>query len=277
MLRKTILSVTGVDHGNGDLVAAATLAQQGDSHLNAIVIGCVPPPPISDLSGHTYSTYSFDWEREDARLKVRVAELRDHLSSQGLEGNIQPVYCLNGDVDEEVALRAAYADLTVIGKRLTEDTDMLKPVLDGVLFKSPTPVLVTGAGKVSLTPKIVLVAWNATLECGSVVRHAMDLLAQADQVHVVLIDPSATTHAMGEEPGADIANFLSRHGVKVVVDVLASGGLDPALVLQRHATDIGADLIVMGAYGHTRLRERIFGGTTRTMLANVKTPVMMAH
>ena len=82
---------------------------------------------------------------------------------------------------------------------------------------------------------------------------------------------------MGEEPGADVATYLSRHGVKVTVETLASGGNDPALVLQRHASDIAADLIVMGAYGHSRMRERLFGGTTQSMLENVGTPVFMAR
>lgn len=105
----------------------------------------------------------------------------------------------------------------------------------------------------------------------------MDILAQAENVHVVLVDPTARPYAMGEEPGADVAAFLSRHGVKVTVEALASGGRDPAIVLQRHASDIGAELIVMGAYGHSRLRERLFGGTTQTMLSHVGTPVLMAH
>ena len=72
-------------------------------------------------------------------------------------------------------------------------------------------------------------------------RQSMDILAQAEAVHIVLVDPTATPHAMGEEPGADVAVFLSRHGVKVTVETLASGGLDPAIVMQRHATYIGAE------------------------------------
>ena len=105
----------------------------------------------------------------------------------------------------------------------------------------------------------------------------MDILVRAEKVHVVVVDPNATRHAMGEEPGADVATYLSRHGVNVIVETIASGGRDPALVLQRHATDVGADLIVMGAYGHSRLRERIFGGTTQTMLSHVDAPVLMAR
>lgn len=278
MPTKTILSVIGVDHGDEDLLAAAEVAQQSGAHLNAAVISCVPPPPIGDLVGQTYSTYAFVWQEENDRVNARAAELRDMLSRRGFEGDVQPVYCLNEKVDEEVATRAIYADLTLIGTRMLKDKRLLKRVLDGALFASPAPVILAGESrKVSLVSKTVLVAWNSKLEAGAALRQSLDMLVRADNVHVVVVDPDATPYAMGEEPGADVATFLSRHGVKVFVETLASGGRDPALVLQRHAADIGAELIVMGAYGHSRLRERFFGGTTQTMLGHVDTPVLMAR
>ena len=275
---KTVLSVIGIDHSDEDLLAVAEVARQSAAHLIAVVISCVPPPPVGDLVGQTYSAYAFAWEEENDRVNARATELRDLLSQHGLEGDVQPVYCLNESVDEEVAMRAAYADVSLIGARMLKDKHLLKRVLDGALFASPAPVILAGKNrKVTLAPKTVLVAWNSKLEAGAAVRQSMDILAQAENVHVVVVDPNATPYAMGEEPGADVATYLSRHGVKVTVETLASGGRDPALVLQRHATDIGAELIVMGAYGHSRLRERIFGGTTQTMLGHVDTPVLMAR
>jgi nucleotide-binding universal stress UspA family protein len=278
MAAKTILSVIGIDHSHEDLLAAAELARQSDAHLSAVVISCVPPPPVGDFVGQTYSTYAFAWEEENDRVNARAVELRDLLSERGFEGDVQPVYCLNENVDEEVATRAMYADVTVVGTTMLNDNHLLKRVMDGALFASPAPVIVAGqTRKVTLAPKTVLVAWNSKREAAAAVRQSLDMLAHAENVHVVVVDPNAKPHAMGEQPGADVATYLARHGVKVTVETLASGGRDPALVLQRHATDIGAELIVMGAYGHSRLRERIFGGTTQTMLGHVDTPVLMAH
>jgi nucleotide-binding universal stress UspA family protein len=278
MPAKTILSIIGVDHSDEDLLAAAEVARQSRAHLNAIVISYVPPPPIRDLVGQTYSTYAFEWEEENNRVNARVADLRELLSQRGFDGDVQPVYCLNESVDEEVAKRATYADVALLGAQMLEDDYLLKRVLDGALFESPTPVVLAGKNsQATLAPKTVLVAWNSRLEAGAAIRHSLDMLVNAENVHIVLVDPNAKPYAMGEEPGADVAAFLTRHGVKVTVDVLASGGLDPALVLQRHATDIGAELIVMGAYGHSRMRERLFGGTTQTMLSHVDTPVLMAR
>jgi nucleotide-binding universal stress UspA family protein len=278
MPAKTILSVVGVDHGGDDLFAAAELARQSGAHLNALVISCVPPPPLGDLAGQTYSTYAFAWKEENDRVNARADELKAQLVERGLEGNVQPLYCLTQDVDNDVAVRAIYADVVLVGGGMLRDSHLAKRVLDGALFASPAPVVLASEGTaVSLTPKTVLVAWNSSVEAGAAVRHAMDMLTQAANVHVVLVDPVAMASEMGEEPGADMATYLARHGVTVTIEVLASGGLDPALVLQRHATDIGAELIVMGAYGHSRLRERIFGGTTHTMVNHVKLPVLMAH
>jgi nucleotide-binding universal stress UspA family protein len=278
MQARTILSVIGVDHDGADLFAAAELAQQSGLHLNAIVISCVPPPPIGDLVGQTYSTYAFAWEEENARVNARAAELRGRLSDRDLRADVQPVYCLTENVDEEVAKRASYSDLTLVGGEMLRDDHLLKRVLDGALFASPAPVILAAdAGKINLAPKTVLVAWNSTIEAASALRQSLDMLAKAENVHVVLIDPTARPYAMGEEPGADVATFLSRHGVKVTVETLASGDRDPAIVLQRHASDIGAGLIVMGAYGHSRLRERLFGGTTQTMLKHIGTPVLMGR
>ena len=278
MSAKTILSVIGVDHGDDDLLAAAEVAQLADAHLSAVVISNVPPPPVADLVGQAYSTYIFLWEEESNRVNERATELGELLSRRGFKGDVQPIYCLPGNIDEEVARRAIYADLTLIGTNMLKDGHLLKRVLDGALFASPAPVILAGENRtMNLAPKIVLVAWNSRLEAGVAVRQSLDLLVQAEEVHVGIIDPDASQREMGEEPGADVATYLARHGVKVTVDVLASGGREPALILQQHATDINGDLIVMGAYGHSRLRERLFGGTTHAMLTHVGTPVLMAR
>lgn len=278
MHAKTFLSVVGIDHADKDLIQAAELVSHEQAHLTAIVVSCVPPPPAGEPIGDLTSIYAVEWDKEYDRVTARAAELRERLGARGLTADVQPVYCLQGNVSEEVAKYACYADVTIVGQNMLKDDFLRKRVLDGALFSSPAPVILLGeSGAENLRPKTVLVAWNATLEANVAVRGALDIIAHAESVHLVLIDPDARSYTMGEEPGADIATFLSRHQANVTVERLASGGLDPALVLQSHARDVGADLIVMGAYGHSRMRERFFGGTTETMTKNVRTPVLMAH
>lgn len=277
MHAKTVLGVVGIDHDDEDILEIARLAERGQVHLSAIVVSCVPPPPVADRAGDVTALYAVAWDEEFDRLNARVDGLRRKLAEKGLSGDILAVYCLQGNVAEEVGKHSRYADLTVVGRNMLKDDFLRKRVLDGALFASPAPVLLAGETSTTLRPTTVLVAWNATLEAGVAVRSALDMLAHADSVHLAVVDPDARPHAMGEEPGADMARFLARHHVNVTVDSLASGGNDPALVLQRHARDIGAELIVMGAYGHSRMRERFFGGTTETMTRNIGTPVLMAR
>ncbi|TIQ01328.1 MAG: universal stress protein, partial [Mesorhizobium sp.] len=100
------------------------------------------------------------------------------------------------------------------------------------------------------------------LEASRAVRESLDLLPGADEVNLVMVDPVADEYRHGAEPGAAAAAYLARHGVNVTVDRLPSLDHSVVDVLRRHALDIAADLMVMGAYGHSRLRERIFGGVT---------------
>ena len=102
-------------------------------------------------------------------------------------------------------------------------------------------------------------------------------MVSAEEVHVTLVDPDTSSIVSGPEPGADIAAYLAHHGVKTTVDRLPSGGKAIADVLKQHAIDVSADLIVMGGYGHSRMRERIFGGVTRSMLDEPRLPVLMAR
>lgn len=278
MTFKTILAVIGIDHDNADVISVASLADRSGAHLSGIVVASVPPPPFSEMGGDAYEAWSQMWEDENNRLERRVGELRQLLKDKSLPGELQPVYCIQGDIAQQIGERARYADVTVVGGDMLKDEFLLKRVLDGAIFDTPTPTILVPKGKeIDFAPKRVVVAWNDGIAAGRALRQSMDLLAGAEDVRVVVVDPHATSGATGQEPGADIAAFLTRHGVKTTVDVLASGDHEVDEVLRRHAVDINADLIVMGAYGHSRLRERIFGGTTHSMIDNPTIPVFFAH
>jgi nucleotide-binding universal stress UspA family protein len=123
----------------------------------------------------------------------------------------------------------------------------------------------------------ILVAWNAGREAVRAVADARALLVRAEAVEVLVVDPEGRRAGHGEEPGADIARHLARHGAQVEVRRLSSGGEDVGRVLLSQAAAFGADLVVMGAYGHSRLNEWIFGGVTRTILREAGLPVLMSR
>ena len=146
----------------------------------------------------------------------------------------------------------------VLGQELFAQTVLRGKVLDGALFSSGKPVLVIPEGATaSLRPKRVMIAWDSRLEASNAVSRAMDLLKTAHDVHVVLVDPVKGESEQGAEPGADIATYLARHGVKVTVDQLSSQGGSIVDTLRQQAVDMAADMMVMGAY--TEAAERTAG------------------
>ena len=135
------------------------------------------------------------------------------------------------------------------------------------------------AADTRLDPRIrrILVAWNATRESIRAVADALPLLVKAKAVQVLVVDHERNRAGHGQEPGADIARHLTRHGAQVEVQRLSSGGKDVGQLLLSQAAAFGAELLVMGAYGHSQLREWMFGGVTRTVLYQAVLPVLLSR
>jgi nucleotide-binding universal stress UspA family protein len=184
---------------------------------------------------------------------------------------------VTGDRTTAVAVNARYADLVVINQ--TDATDPgASNFADSVLLALNRPaLLVPHAGAVNHVGQNVLVCWNASAEAARAVTDALPLLKRAAKVGVMAVEGTPSVEGHGERPGADIALFLSRHGVKAEVMPTPSGGIDVGNVILSRAYDQGADLIVMGAYGHARLRQMVLGGVTRTILESMTVPVLMSH
>jgi nucleotide-binding universal stress UspA family protein len=275
---KTILSIIGVNHGADDIRSAIELCRQAEAHLSVLVVSLASPPPISAYGEIVSTTWMEERQDDVAKLDEAVEKVKALLQLQGISFGVQPLYTEYGWADAQIGERARYADLVLIGGKALGDEALGKSALEGALFQSPAPIFVVPKGHTAtLQPRTVMLAWDSRDEAGRAARAAIELIAKADSVHVVVVDPDASPIANGEEPGADIAAYLARHGAKAIVEVLASGGLTTGEVLRRHASAIGADLIIMGAYGHSRMRERIFGGVTRSMLEETRVPLFLAH
>jgi len=140
------------------------------------------------------------------------------------------------------------------------------------------PVLMTPyTGKDVKIAENVLVAWNCTREAARAVKDALPLLTRARKVTVMTIGPRPADGESPDASAADVARFLSRHGIHAETVFDANVAIDAGEWLLSRASDLGAQLIVMGAYGHTRLRELILGGVTRTLLKEMTVPVLMSH
>lgn len=186
-------------------------------------------------------------------------------------------------IDDEagggLSVQARYSDLMVLGQTDPDEPSQgaLSDLPEYVVLNGGRPVLIVPyAGSFRSIGRRVLVAWDAGLEAARAITGALPLLKRAEQVEVVVFNSETQPHVHGEQPGADIALYLARHGLKV--DVLQeTTELDGGNALLSLAADCSSDLIVMGSYGHSRFREILLGGTTRTILESMTVPVLMAH
>jgi nucleotide-binding universal stress UspA family protein len=200
------------------------------------------------------------------------------LGQSALSSDLSSEYQESAWADDAIGRRARYADLTVVGPEMLAREMLKDKVVEGALFSSGKPLLLVPEGsRPTLKPKRVMIAWDSRLEASRAVREALEILARAEEVRIVLVDPAEGESGQGSEPGADVATYLARHGAKVTVDRLPSQGKTVAAMLRQHAVDTAAELLVIGAYGHSRLRERIFGGVTKSMLESATLPILMAR
>jgi nucleotide-binding universal stress UspA family protein len=182
-----------------------------------------------------------------------------------------------GGPDEDLTLSSLHSDLVVIGQReLQELPGYASP--EKLLLASGAPILVIPSGwKSESIGNKILVAWNASREARRAVADALPFLVAAGSVTLLVVDSGERAGRHGEEPGADIALYLARHGVHVDVEQMSSHGVPVADIILSCARDHGADLIVIGAYSHARSVEMVFGGVTRTLLKQAPIPVLMSR
>jgi nucleotide-binding universal stress UspA family protein len=185
----------------------------------------------------------------------------------------------DGYMDARLAVHARYADLTVLGQAdpgAPSFTPLNLP--EAMALSTGRPVLVVPhVGASPDVAKTVMLCWNASRESARAASDALPLLRAAAKVIVLCVDPRSSAHGHGAEPGADVAAWLSRHGVTVAVQRDVAADSDVGNVILSRAADLDVGLIVMGLYGHSRLRETVLGGASRTLLASMTVPLFVSH
>lgn len=272
---------------------AVELAMQDDGHLLGVAMTGISRTlyqnAILDEQDPNLALHlNFLRERANRSLE-QFAPLVQRLGLQSLEQRV-----VDDDPGAGLSLLARHADLVVIGQADPEhvSTSAGSEFPAQVLTNSGRPVLVVPyaglpphpAGGPHAPARRVLVAWNASKEAARAVRDALPLLKRADAVLIAVFDPDTEKALHGESPGADLLQYLGRHGVDadiLVRQTQRSGVLKrpsgTGEALLSLAAEQNCDLMVLGAYGHSRFRETLLGGATRTVLESMTVPVFMAH
>lgn len=259
------------DGSNRSLGAAIGLAKANDAHLSGVYVLNYPPVPTfvqadvpPELIQQGYQ--SIRQAAEDRRKAFETAVQRE-----GVRGEFR---LMEGDPVEAVALCARYSDIVVAVQPDPDHPDVGDRVPEGVVMAAGRPVLmVPYAGSTKTDAKRVMIAWNGTREATRAVHDAMPFLQGAESVLVYGVNPESDDHIAG----SDLALHLSRHGVNAQPKHIVAPDIAVADALLSAISDHSIDLLVMGAYGHSRLRELVLGGATREVFQSMTCPVLLSH
>ncbi len=277
---ETILYPLHDTHLRDDLSQAGELCRKEHKHLTALIFGeSLPLPPMTggEKAAQIWGQRMFDLE---TRLNHRAKAADEKLKKNGVNADIRTTTGDGFSVDDVIGMHARYADLVMM-QRHTDTSDAAafnKRLCHGVLFQSGKPLLVySDQPPEALTFNSIVVAWDGKLAASRALSAASPLLKTAGSVHVLCIDSENDQSGSDKDPGWDLSAYLARHQLKITLHNCGSDGQSISSVIQNRAAELGVDLIVMGAYGRSRLRERLFGGTTIEMLNHSGLPVLMAH
>lgn len=281
MSYKTIaVHVNESEHSTARIEVAAAIAAQHGAHLVGVAATALPQtfymPGLVGESGAALSAY-LDFMKERALTALAgFEELAERAGVSTFEQRL-----MEDETGAALCLQARYCDLLVIGQNDPDEdlSTQRSDISEYVITHSPRPVLVVPyAGRFNSIGKRIVIAWDGSTEATRAIVAGLPFLKQARVVQVVVFNPEVNQFAHGEQPGADIALYLARHGINVEVSQQTTfDGLDVGNALLSHLADFDADLLVMGGYAHSRFREILLGGVTRTVLKSMTAPVLMAH
>ncbi|WP_050929759.1 universal stress protein [Aestuariivita boseongensis] len=281
MKRRTILFVMNMKTDDHEITDVAEMAASQDHHLLCLVLDVAPALPAYSYTVPPYGGLNIpdNWQETltsaQDNLKARGDAVEKLLARSNASGDVQVALTATLDAKHVVARFARVSDEAIFSQNLRETSDLMTEAASGVLFHSPIGFRINA--NLAKSPQCIFVAWDSSEAASAAVHAALPHLLEAREVIICCIDPVTTLDRDGQDPGTDVAAWLSHHGCTVTVAQFPSGGRSVADCIQDRAEEAGADLIVMGAYGQARMIQTVLGGTTRSMVRQTKYPVFLSH
>lgn len=279
MFRDIAVAVFAVDDDEPAIAAAEAIGAKSEADLTAILLE-LTPDPVYTMEGVMASTM---WAEVLAVARRGFAKEKAALETRAKRGvtpfAVREMEASAGLAPGEAAVQSRHADLTIMLRPGGASVaDYRRAVFESILFSSGRPVLlVPPQWRAGTIGRRVAVAWNGKREAARALADAAPFLEQADEIVVITVDAKPNADGVGPAPGTDIAAHLARRGLKVELRNLDGLGQPDGETLIAGAQAWGADLLIMGGYGRSRLREMVFGGVTRAVVETAPLPVFMSH
>ena len=255
---------------------AVSVASALDAHLTGIAFVYDPVVPVAATGYIPPEVIETQQRDSQAAAKAAINRFTAAATRAGIAAEPTMLPASFAGAGDQFGLIARRFDLAIVGQTEPEKGAIEELIAESALFESGRPVImVPYIQKAPLKLDRVMLCWDGSRPAARAIGDAMPLLERAGLVEVVIV---ANERGKRDEiPGADMGQHLARHGLKVDVKRITMGDIDVADALLSHAADSSADFIVMGAYGHSRLREFVLGGVTHSILRSMTAPVLMAH
>jgi nucleotide-binding universal stress UspA family protein len=276
MIKDVLVNLSLGERGGFAGEYAVSVAAVFEAHVAGIAFLYDPIIPLSG-AGYIPADVIDTQERDNANSTKAAA---DHFARAAARAGVSAEPLTRSSsasgAGEQFSRLARRFDLSVVGQAEPETNAIEEVIAEAALFDSGRPVIIVPyIQKAPLKLDRVMVCWDGGKTAARAVADAMPLLKRAGRVEVVIVADERGKE--DEIAGADMGQHLARHNLNVEVKRITMGDIDVADVLLSHAADVAADVIVMGGYGHSRLREFVLGGVTRSILQSMTAPVFMSH
>ena len=280
MTYKTILvSLNEVNRVAEATAAAVSVARQTGAHVSGLYV--IPAVQVYPSVGFEAAPQVFEGNRsyfKDNAARVKQS-FEETMRREGLSHDFHQIDARTPVIADELISAGRCADAVIVSATNPDEiTGVERDFVEQVVMGVGRPVIVLPfKGDAKVSTEEIVVGWDGGREAARAAFDALPLMKKAGKVRIVRVDPQKDPSLRGSVAGADLAEALARHGVKAETQGFPTDGMDEGQALMRCADDCGAGLIVMGAYGHSRLTEFIFGGATRFVLTRMTRPVLMSH
>lgn len=255
---------------------AVSVAEAFGAHLLGVAVSYEPVIPGTVMGGIPPEVIEGQRAESNKRARAAITRFEQSAKRAGISMETRIINASVAGAADQIGRIGRRFDLVIVGQPPRDDSMPNEVIDEGVLFESGRPViLVPFIQKGGMNLERIMVCWDGSRAAARAVADAMPFLKKAKQVEIVII--SDKPPKKDEVPGADLGQHLARHGLKVDVKRITAPDTDVPSTILSYAADSSADMIVMGGYGHSRLREFVLGGATRGLLEAMTVPVLMSH
>lgn len=276
MIRDIVLNLTADKEGSRATEYAISVAGALDAHIAGIAFAFDPFDLVSHLGYIATDVVEEQWRDYKAEAQAALDRFSKLASQAGVSAEPMMLKASFAGVGERFGAIARRFDLAVVDQANPDGSTIEGMIIEGALFDSGRPVIIVPyVHRAPLKLDHVMICWDGSRPAARAIADSMPLLERAERIEVVIVVNERGKQ--DEVEGADIGQHLARHGLNVSIQRISHDKIDIADVLLSYAADSSADLVVMGGYGHSRLREFVLGGVTRSTMNSMTVPVLMAH